>query len=609
MRRHSRAEREESPAIANDLPSLLWPSHAPPASRSGIRLRPDVLSDLDVAPLVKALSGQESRREGFVASVLTDLCVDPAVIGRRQEIVDNLLAEGRLRRNLLDLLPRLSALVGEHQRPVYAYDWDVGQIVRRLGDLELYVQAADALSGALAAREVRAGALLELRHAVHTLVESTEFLALREELPALRSHLEPVQSVTIGINLATDLRPESATILSVDSERIEGRGGLLERLLGRRGAGRGITSLRGTAGSSLGSFFPPMQLDPYGHENALMRDLRRLLESVVAPVGQAIDRYLGINTRQFSVLESELSFLLHAVDLIERLQSAGLPICRPEISATARSSHLAESYNVSLALRMMRESESGHPVRTGDIVTNVIRFDYTRGRVWILTGPNGGGKTTYARAVGLAHLLFQAGLFVPATTASLSPIDAIYTHFPTMETTTVGEGRLDDEAERLAEIFREATPDSLILLNEVLSGTSTLEALALAHDAVRGLHLLGARAIYVTHLHELAARVDEINRTTAGDGTVGSLVAEVDEAANTGETRHRRTFRIRAKAPAGLSYASEIAEQHGISYGQLVNLLAGRGLAGSPPVRHSRQDPKDDAAVDAGGDQSWFPKG
>jgi hypothetical protein len=82
----------------------------------------------------------------------------------------------------------------------------------------------------------------------------------------------------------------------------------------------------------------------------------------------------------------------------------------------------------------------------------------------------------------------------------------------------------------------------------------------------------------VTHLQELANHVDEINATTAGDGTVGSLVAEVDEGRESGKVQHRRTFRIRPGPPLGLSYASEIAEQHGISYRQLTALLQDRGL-------------------------------
>jgi DNA mismatch repair ATPase MutS len=190
----------------------------------------------------------------------------------------------------------------------------------------------------------------------------------------------------------------------------------------------------------------------------------------------------------------------------------------------------------------------------------------------VLTGPNHGGKTTYIRAVGVAQILFQAGLYVPASSARMSPVDAIFTHFPAREDARPGQGRLDAEAERLATIFRGATRHSLILLNEALAGTSALEALDLARGVVRALRLLGARAIYVTHLHELAAAVDDINASTPGDSPVASLVALADP----GGGPHARTFQIQPGPPSGTSFAAEIAEQHGISYEQLAELLQNR---------------------------------
>jgi DNA mismatch repair ATPase MutS len=105
----------------------------------------------------------------------------------------------------------------------------------------------------------------------------------------------------------------------------------------------------------------------------------------------------------------------------------------------------------------------------------------------------------------------------------------------------------------------------LILLNEALSGTSALEALDLARGLVRALRLLGARAIYVTHLHELALGVDDINATTPGDGVVASLLASA-------------SYQIVPGPPSGISFAAEIAEQHGISFAQLEHLLRERHL-------------------------------
>ena len=243
---------------------------------------------------------------------------------------------------------------------------------------------------------------------------------------------------------------------------------------------------------------------------------------------------------------------------------------------------LSNAYNPSLALRTLDAAKQDRAA-AAMIVTNPMTFDGETARIWILTGPNRGGKTTYTRAIGLIHVLFQAGLHVPASAARLSPVDAIHTHFPSPEGSQLGMGRLDEEADRLAAIFREATPQSLILLNEVLAGTSAIEALGLAIDAVRGLRLLGARAIYATHLHELAARTTEINDSTEGFSAAGSLVAGVESDDAVVAVGHRRTYSIRAGPPRGVSYASEIAEQHGISFAQLQGLL--RERFGGPGMR------------------------
>src|SRR5207237_5196534 len=176
--------------------------------------------------------------------------------------------------------------------------------------------------------------------------------------------------------------------------------------------------------------------------------------------------------------------------------------CQPEIaSVDERLTELDDAYDPGLALRLLGGAEDV------GVVPNPVRFDATSARVWVLSGPNRSGKTTFTRALGLAHVLAQAGLHVPARSARLAPVDAIHTHFPSREAARPGMGRLDEEAERLAAIFQQATPHSLVLLNEALAGTSSFEALDLASGAVRGLRVLGSRAVYVTHLHELAAAV------------------------------------------------------------------------------------------------------
>ena len=156
-----------------------------------------------------------------------------------------------------------------------------------------------------------------------------------------------------------------------------------------------------------------------------------------------------------------------------------------------------------------------------------------------------------------------------AASAQLAPVDAILTHFPPVEGVEPGVGRLDDEARRLREMFTAATPASLLLFNEPLTSTGEGEALALAEDVLRALRLLGARTVYVTHLHALVAALDALN---AGPGAiVVSWVAGVGEGA-------ARTYRIRPGQPEARSHAATIAQQHGITFAQLAQRLAERGV-------------------------------
>jgi hypothetical protein len=519
------------------------------------------MADLDLEPVILALSGGEARRGSFVRAVLATLCRDPEVINYRAAALTDLLEQEGLCVRLHQVLPGLTALreaIGPHPS-----EWVVPQVVQRLKELTLYSEAVLQLRDALAAAPSRAPAWRALRAHIEGVVATEAFVALQGELPALHAALAQAGSITVGINLGVDLAPESATILALSAEKVAGRVSLLERLLGGHAASPSLTPLRA------------VQAAPMGRDTPLARDLRALLERVADPVRLALDRYLQVQTQILCALEPELAFLLQAASLIARLRASGLPVCCPEWApADQRCTVLQDGYNLALALRLL--GNASRPSLTGDLVTNPVAFDATQARVWILTGPNRGGKTVYARGVGLAQVLFQAGLYVPARAARLSPVDTIHTHFPTPERGQPGMGRLDEEAARLAAIFRAATPLSLILLNETLAGTDAIAGLALGLDVVRGLRLLGARALYVTHLHALAERVDDINAHTAGDARVGNLVAEV--ALDSTDGKERRTYRIRPGAPRGISYASTIAEQHGISFPQLATLFQQRGI-------------------------------
>ncbi len=309
----------------------------------------------------------------------------------------------------------------------------------------------------------------------------------------------------------------------------------------------------------------------------LFRDLADVLKKISRPVAAALHHYTRLNTHLLDNLGAELAFYLGAARLMKRLRASGLPLCRPEIAPqAARVGEISGLYNVNLALRLIaRDSQAD---LSAIIVPNDALFG-AAGRIFVLTGPNQGGKTTYTQAVGLAFVLAQAGLFVPGTHARISPADHIHTHFPVEERPEMETGRLGEEAKRLAQIFAQATRYSLVLLNESLASTSPGESLYLARDIVRTLRVLGARAIYATHLHELAADCDDLNAETPGDSLIASLVSLIQEGSVEGTGEITQTYRIIPGPPRGRSYARELAARYGISYEQLIAMLRARGLA------------------------------
>ena len=198
-----------------------------------------------------------------------------------------------------------------------------------------------------------------------------------------------------------------------------------------------------------------------------------------------------------------------------------------------------------------------------EVVRNDFGFSSENG-IYIMTGPNRGGKTTFTQAVGLIILLAQNGLYVPAESVSLSPCDNIFTHFPADENQTVNLGRLGEESQRISEIFTLASDKSLLLFNESLASTSFSEGLYIARDVVKALRSLGARTIFNTHMHELAMNLEEINAED-GELAVSSLV--------TGLYEGKRSYKVYIAPPDGFSYARDIAEKYGVTYEQLMKSI------------------------------------
>jgi DNA mismatch repair ATPase MutS len=399
------------------------------------------------------------------------------------------------------------------------------------------------------------------------LVNAEFFQNLERELPPLRAQLDQAGSVILGVNLDAQLRPESATLLQISSGRFGGPRSLLGRLLGaERAEDHGRTPLR-QAG----------ERQTFGPDRQLFLDLNQLLQEVVAPLAATLTRFSRSEGASLAALEGEIAFYLGATRLASTLREAGYELCEPAIYPPEQRLFAAEGlYNLELALRLRAATYNG-TAGPGSVVANDIAFD-DEGRIFLLTGPNRGGKTTFTRAVGIAQVLAQAGLPMPARSAQFSPVDGIYTLFPTAEEGLVGMGRFDEEAAKLASIFRSASAQSLVFLNEPLGSTSPHDAYLVARDLLSGLRILGARVIMVTHLHDLAREAAQLNERVTGRSTIATLVAAVRPDGS--DNKVTRTYRIVRGLPEGNSYASDIVGAHGLRLEQIERTLRERRQGG-----------------------------
>jgi DNA mismatch repair protein MutS len=557
---------ETQPAL-----SLLWPGGA---ARTGTwQLQTTCAHDLELEHVLSALAQYAPSRTAF-REVANQLCTDPAVITYRQDVLEDLWHHPALADRLETLWPDISAL-DAYRSSVDRQRSTLQDVTWRLGELEQLVACVSGLSEVFdqVGGQLRAQGWRMLRDRVAHIAQDDVYLNLTRALPAMLETIRSKASVTIGINLDNRLRPVAATLLSVNDQPFTSSS-FIDRLLGRRADDfKGIGPLHSVAALEVDRH--PLGLEPHAQPInpmlvPLFRDLAKVLETVCRPIARTLRRYITFQSSFLAGLSGELAFYLAAVRLVQQLQARELPCCRPEIvPMTERICKLQDGYNLNLAFRLMDQGKVNDAV-----VKNDVRMDQN-GRILILTGPNQGGKTTYVQMVGLCQILAQLGLWVPAAQARISPVDGIYTHYPIEESSAKATGRFGDEAQRLSDIFTVATRHSLILLNESLASTHAGESLYIAQDLVRVLRRMGTRAIFATHMHELATDVGSLNGQTPGDSQVVSLVASRIDSGADGTLR---SYKILPGQPLGRSYAREIAAKYGIGYAQLMARLQQRGV-------------------------------
>ena len=530
--------------MENKFISLLYPDAESRELHSDRRNIPEISEDVCDELGLNEIFGLRN-------SSLTDFfTVDTEVIRYRQETVSDMLSIPEIKETLSRVHPILDDI--RQLRILDADDSNTGDsYLYSITEIELYVSCIDTLKEGLAPvrDKITGRAFGELADFIIEISESDYYKELNKKLEDLSSRVREVKSVTIGVNLDRQLRPESAGVISVNSEQFKS-GKFLDKIL--------RMSFRNDAFTSIAELTPVQKGQSENRKEALMAAFNNAIEDVfrssVKSWRNIVGDYVLDNTDFLLKLLPEIEFVSRATDLMHRLaEHPGCKICMPVVHSIDKKIFAAKGlYNPRVALAIDDE-----------IVTNDFEFD-DNARIYVLTGPNRGGKSVITVAVGASQALCQLGLPVPAESAEISVTDGIFTHFPEGADDTIDKGRLGEECARLREIFDAVTPDSMILLDESLSSTGAYEATYIASEILSGFAAMRCRGIFSTHLHDLAAGVAEINARSKERGgiSIDTLVAGIEDG--------RRSFKIYRAKPDGKSYAKDIADKYGLSFENLM---------------------------------------
>lgn len=249
-------------------------------------------------------------------------------------------------------------------------------------------------------------------------------------------------------------------------------------------------------------------------ERYITPELKELEDTILG----AEDRLTSLEYELFRDVRKQIS------DNVSRIQKTARAIAQIDVFASlalvaSQNNYCKPKINESGIIDI---KNGRHPVVekmiTNDMfIENDTYLDQHKNRISIITGPNMAGKSTYMRQTALIVLMAQIGSFVPAQTANIGIVDRIFTRVGASDDLASGQSTFMVEMNEVANILRNATAKSLLILDEIGRGTSTFDGLSIAWAVVEHISnpkLLGAKTLFATHYHELTeleGKLDSVN--------------------------------------------------------------------------------------------------
>ena len=494
-------------ALSNVRRNLERQKNVAPPARAAVQ-HDELAQDLELETLWNAMAaGDEFLFETAKRVVLSSLREPQAIVYRQRVLADCFERPATVRE-----LYALSIEALAYERQVGSLWTSAGPDVilsRSLRLLKLYVEALRRLRQ-IADEQVERFSSDGFRHFFATLREELA----DEYLEAVEGHLR-------------DLEFKRGVLESAQP----GKGDKGERYIvhepprGQRWRER-LTLLGGRAA-------PEHTFELHPRDEAGARALAEVRGKGINQIADAVARSADHLQSFFSMLRLELAFYLGCLNLRAWLDQKGEPTCYPEPVAEGELALTAEGiYDVCLTLHL-----------DDRIVGNDVRADGKS--LVMITGANQGGKSTLLRALGLAQLMMQSGLFVCAESLRANVCSGVYTHYKREEDVTMEGGKLAEELRRMSELVDQIRPHAVLLCNESFASTNEREGSEIGRQVVRALLDKRIRVYFVTHLYDLAHSFHARRLDTA-------LFLRAER-----EPDGRRTFKLLEGEPLPTSYGED----------------------------------------------------
>src|ERR1022692_192558 len=396
---------------------------------------------------------------------------------------------------------------------------------------EIYCDAVASLACDLTLADLGSHGFLALRDYLVDYTGSSAFTSLAADTKALKEKLS-------GIRYCLHILGDRIKVSKYDSEA-------------DYGAGVAATLERFKQGSVQDYRVKFISLADMDHvEAGILGLVAQLYPDIFSALNAYCDRHRSYLDRTVATFDREVQFYVAYLDFIARFRKAGLDFCYPQVSGRSKEIIGRAAFDVALASTLVPGSK---PIVCNDF--------YLGGpeRIFVVSGPNQGGKTTFARTFGQMHYLATIGCPVPGSEARLLLFDRMFTHFERGENLQDLSGKLQDDLIRTREILQQATAGSIVIMNEIFTSTTLNDAILLGTKVLETIISLDALCVWVTFVDELAS----LSESTV---SVVSTVVPEDPAV--------RTYKIVRRPADGLAYAAAIAEKHGLTYESLMRRIA-----------------------------------